>query len=173
MEITLDILNEVLPNAEFINFIGDEEFDYINIAKIEGQNPDTDKHLFFAIHDIQPWVDGWFIDKIDRRIIFPKVTYDKPHWTFVIEKEIKDKLNPIVKAIVVDNINEAIKLLYKFVLDIVNPKVCAVTGSVGKTTTVCLLEDIVSLKYKCIRVYRFTGYNASFLINTEVQKNQI
>ena len=55
------------------------------------------------------------------------------------------------KVIVVDDILKSIDSLYQFILQNRNYQVVAVTGSVGKTTSVGLIESVLSKKYHVLR----------------------
>jgi hypothetical protein len=111
-------------------------------------------HLFFSLSDLKPEVNGWYDKEFDRKSYFPKITFDKPHWSFVINAHTDLQLvNPKAKIIVVPSVTQACKELLSYAIEIVNPKVCAVTGSVGKTTCVGLIEQVLSIKYNCVRLY--------------------
>jgi UDP-N-acetylmuramyl pentapeptide synthase len=155
MEIDLKILKDVWTDAKFLNFEENIKFDHINIAK----NPSREilaetHHLFFALSDPHPEKDGWYSEPVLRREHFPKITFDKPHWSFVITDEIElSTLKADSRIIIVKSIETAAKKLLSYVLSVVKPKVCAVTGSVGKTTCVAFIEQLLSIKYKTFRVY--------------------
>lgn len=155
MKIDYEILMKIWPDAIFINFDQNIQFDHINCASIPDDTvSDEVHHLFFALSDLKPEVNGWYDKPFDRKSFFPKITFDKPHWSFVVNPHIDLKLfNPSAKVIVVPSITDACKKLLSYTLKLIRPKVCAVTGSVGKTTCVGLIEQLLSTKYKCVRLY--------------------
>ncbi|MDB5086414.1 MAG: UDP-N-acetylmuramoyl-tripeptide--D-alanyl-D-alanine ligase [Mucilaginibacter sp.] len=155
MKIDYNTLKKTWPGAVFINFVENIEFDHVNIATIENETVSEEKHhLFFALSDTKPEVNGWYVKPFDRKSYFPKITFDKPHWSFVVNENIDISLiNKSVRIIIVKSVTQATKDLLKYVLDLVKPKVCAVTGSVGKTTCAALIEQMLSLKYNCVRIF--------------------
>jgi Mur ligase middle domain len=62
-------------------------------------------------------------------------------------------LQGIYSQIVVENVFEFLEKIHHWVLNQVKPVVIGVTGSVGKTTCVCMLEDLFSKHGKTLRVY--------------------
>lgn len=155
MKIDYKTLVKIWPNALFINFQQNIEFDHINMATIPDEIvSDELHHLFFSLSDLKPQVNGWYEKSFDRKSYFPNITFDKPHWSFVVNAHTDlQSVNPSAKIIVVPSVTQACKELLNYVLELVKPKVCAVTGSVGKTTTVGLIEQILLLKYNCVRLY--------------------
>ena len=63
----------------------------------------------------------------------------------IIDKKIKCK----IPTILVQNAVKTLGKLAEFIRNKYNPKVIAITGSVGKTTTRKLIYNILSKKYKC------------------------
>jgi hypothetical protein len=155
MKVDYKTLVKIWPDAIFINFHYNIQFDHINTATIpDDKVSDELHHLFFALSDLKPEVNGWYEKPFDRKSYFPKITFDKPHWSFVVNAHTDLKLvNPLAKMIVVQSVTQACKILLRYTLELVRPKVCAVTGSVGKTTCVGLIEQVLSIKYNCIRLY--------------------
>ncbi|MGV8131099.1 MAG: Mur ligase family protein [Candidatus Pacearchaeota archaeon] len=155
MKFDYETLLKIWPSAVFINFNQNVQFDHINMATLPGDIvSDELHHLFFALSDLKPEVNGWYDKPFDRKSYFPNITFDKPHWSFVINEHTDlQLLNPSVKVIVVPSVTQACKELLNYTLELIKPQVCAVTGSVGKTTTVGLIEQILLIKYNCIRLY--------------------
>ncbi len=143
------IINEHVDNKEIV-------FDYLRIVYLEDKyEKDSKNILFFPIYftkyDIE---DGWMVNYIDYRPHIQEIMDKHPEYTYVVEKDMlslfdNDKYNYLV----VDNILEEIDKLYYYVLEKVKPKVVAVTGSVGKTTSVGLIEKVLAKKYKVERIY--------------------
>lgn len=155
MKIDYKTLVKVWHDAHFINFDQNIEFDHINMATIPSDPVSKElRHLFFALSDLQPEVNGWYDKRFDRKSYFPKITFDQSHWAFVVNEHTDvNLLNQSAKIIIVNSVTAACKQLLNYVLNLMKPKVCAVTGSVGKTTCVALIEQILSIKYTCLRLY--------------------
>lgn len=143
------IIDEHLFNEEIV-------FDYLRIVYLDDKYEKESKHiLFFPIYFTQYDIeDGWMNNYVDYRPKIKEIMEKHPEYTYVIEKDMlalfdNDKYNYLV----VDNILEEIDKLYEYVLDRVKPKVVAVTGSVGKTTSVGLITDVLAKKYKVERIY--------------------
>lgn len=144
-----NIIDEHVEDKEIV-------FDYLRIVYLDDKYEKEAKNiLFFPIYftkyDIE---DGWMINYVDYRPKINEIMEKHPEYTFVIEKDMlslfdNDKYNYLV----VDNILEEIDKLYEYVLNKVKPKVVAVTGSVGKTTSVGLITDVLAKKYKVERIY--------------------
>lgn len=143
------IIDEHLFNEEIV-------FDYLRIVYLDKKIEEEAKNiLFFPIYftkyDIE---DGWMINYVDYRPKIKNIMEKHPNYTFVVEKDMLNLFdNDKYNYLVVDNILEEIDKLYEYVLEKVKPKVVAVTGSVGKTTSVGLIEKVLSKKYKVERIY--------------------
>ena len=100
--------------------------------------------------------NGFIIEGFDLRKYADEIIHNNPNFTFVIDKSTWNKLSvesKKAKVIVVDDILKSIDSLYQFILQNRNYQVVAVTGSVGKTTSVGLIESVLSKKYHVLRVY--------------------
>lgn len=153
MRFSLNLLREILSDAKFVGFTGDEYFTFLNIAKPTGllsRKIDESNVLFFPVYAKDVDIDGWYDNSFDRREYLKEVSEKNPHWVFVVDPLC---LNIEGKKIIVSDIFKAITEIYEYVLDIVKPIVVAVTGSVGKTTTVAMLEDAISTECSCLRIY--------------------
>lgn len=153
MKFSVSLLKKILLEAKFIGFSGDEQFTFLNIAKPTGsllEKIDESKVLFFPVYAKDVAVDGWYDNPLDRRDYLKEICDKNPEWAFVV-----DSSCPSIKGkkIIVDDIFKAIIKIYNYVLKKVNPRVVEVTGSVGKTTTVAMLEDAISTRYACLRIY--------------------
>ena len=62
-------------------------------------------------------------------------------------------IDGVERQIVISDVTSFVRNLYGWVLSKVKPIVVGVTGSVGKTTCVCVLEDVLSLHGKTLRIY--------------------
>ena len=131
-------------------------FDYLRVVCIDKKyENDAENLLFFPIYftdyDLD---DGWVINHIDLRNKIAEIMEKNPNYTFVVEEDMLNSFdNEKYEYIVVKDILGAIHKLYEYQLNKVNPKVVAVTGSVGKTTSVGLIESVLAKKYNVLRIY--------------------
>lgn len=94
---------------------------------------------------------------------------DNQEWTFLLEPAmIKETFKNKYKILVVSSIDEAIEKLFNYQLKMQKAKFICATGSVGKTTMISLLEQVLKEKYQILRIYskRITPLILkSFIIN--------
>ncbi len=147
MQIDIITLKGIWKEACFVGFKGDEVFDDFDIVNIGKRYKKGAKKLYFASYAKNVELDGWYEREFDRHKYMPK----NLSWSYVVED--KTAVPNGVKYIKVDSINTALESLFKFVLLTINPKVCAITGSVGKTTTAAMIEQAILTKFKCYRIY--------------------
>ncbi|MFH1175709.1 MAG: Mur ligase family protein [bacterium] len=147
MRVSVFELKQIWKNTEFCGISDKESFDKFDIVFIGEKFKDTDKVLFFATYAKDVEKEGWYEQEFDRHKKLPC----NPNWVYVIEDNsaISEGLNYIK----VPSINKALEALFRHILSQVNPFVCAITGSVGKTTAIAMLEDVISAKHKCYRIY--------------------
>ncbi|MBK8296865.1 MAG: hypothetical protein IPK91_06220 [Saprospiraceae bacterium] len=154
MKFNVSILKLIDHEADFVNFNGDEEFDFLDIAKINS-NPLIDNNvLYFCVYDNEPELEGWYNEVFDRGKEIKNKIETYKNWSYVIDHgTLKEIENNSVKLIVVNDIIGFAKSIFHYVLTQVDPQIVAITGSVGKTTATALLEDVISTKYSSLRVY--------------------
>lgn len=95
---------------------------------------------------------SWYCAKFDRSTKTGAVSSQHPDWVVFTESEQVAGLASN-RCILVADVGNFLKLLHRHVISVVAPIVLGVTGSVGKTTCVALLEDIFSRYGKTLRVY--------------------
>lgn len=156
-KITLEELNNITPILALNNLNPDEVFDYFRIVSIAktkyeefAQNP-----LYFITYAKEEEVkDGWYTNPVDLRPYMNKIMAEHPNYTFVVDKTMVDNLDaPNNKIIVVEDIHKTMDDLFNYFKNKSHAKTVAVTGSVGKTTCVGLIESILKQKYKVMRIY--------------------
>lgn len=111
---------------------------------------------YFAVYETDPNINGWYNDGFDNRNKVMSLFLKNPQWFFVVEFDqlgLQDLINTGCKIIIVKDIAASIKKLFDYVINKVNPSIIGVTGSVGKTTCVALLEDVLNCYGKTLRVY--------------------
>lgn len=155
---SIDQLNDILPIEQTVN-IQSTTFDYLRIVDLNQVKYElTAKNtLFFMTYSQEEDVNnGFIISAFDLRKHANEVIENNPNYTFVIDKETYNNLsqeNKNAKLIIVDNILDSINNLYNYIIKNTKAKVIAVTGSVGKTTSVGLIADVLKQKYNVLRVY--------------------
>ncbi|MCH5166830.1 MAG: hypothetical protein J1F35_02960 [Erysipelotrichales bacterium] len=156
-KITLEELNNVVPVLAANNVAPNELFDYFRVVsinnkkyEIEAKNP-----LYFLSYNTDKEVrDGWFINKFDLRQYVNEIIKDHPNATIVVEENMVDQIEDHnAKFIVVKSIPETIDRLFEYFKNKSHAKVVVVTGSVGKTTAVGLIESVLKNKYNTMRIY--------------------
>ena len=147
-----------------VNISDEEVFDYLRIIGLNGIKYEdmASNVLFFLSYTTNDELNnGWYTVNFDLRPNLLDIYNKHPNYTFVIEEGMEDICLSQMKYIVVDNIRSFIDSLYEYVLGKSSAKVISFTGSVGKTTAVGLLENVLKQKYNVLRVYskRITPIN--------------
>ncbi len=152
-------LRELIDICDVIKtHVSDEDciFDYLRIVSL-GKEYETKNYniLFFPIYfteyDIQ---DSWMPRYVDLRPKIAEIMAKHPEYTYIVETNMLSLFdNDKYQYIVVNNLYDAIDKLYTYQLNKIHPQVIAVTGSVGKTTCVGLIEKVLSTQYKVHRIY--------------------
>lgn len=148
----VSLLNVIDIHVKDLNII----FDYLRVVSLDKKlENDASKLLFFPIYFTDYDVlDGWVINHLDLRSKIADIMENNPNYIFVVEDwMLKLFDNDKYQYIVVDDILKSIDLIYENRLKVVKPKVVAVTGSVGKTTSVGLIEKVLAKKYNTLRIY--------------------
>lgn len=155
--IKLDELSKVVPILGSNNVQPSDIFDYFRIVALNNRKyENTAKNpLFFLSYTTDADIKGgWLAKGFDLRTNFNEIMAKFPHATFVIEPDMIEKVeNKNGKYIVVENINDAIDKLFEYFKEQSRTKVISVTGSVGKTTVVGLIESILKKRYNVLRIY--------------------
>lgn len=158
-------LKNILNVINYANVEDSELFDYLRIVDLNNKKLECYARniLYFLSYPTKDELqDGWYLRDFDLRPHIKKIICEHPNYTFVIEKGMEVYIdNSNTKYIAVDNIRQSIDSLYRYTLNKNKAKVISVTGSVGKTTTVGLIEKLLSIKYNVLRIYskRITPIN--------------
>ena len=169
MKISIHTLQQVLPDAVFHGFNGDEVFSLFNIAHLKQFDYSIEAEtLYFVVYEDNPEKEGWYNESFDRTKNLASLV-KKAHISFVIDNRADVSVFSVdTKYIYVKDIFSAIIAITKYVIAIVNPIVIGITGSVGKTTTAALVEDVIAKGKICKRIYskRLTPLTlSSWLVN--------
>jgi UDP-N-acetylmuramyl pentapeptide synthase len=125
--------------------------------------------LYCCVYEDQPDAEGWYSVPFDRTraVLTPREDH-----VFLVDGRVDAALSPDALAgvphIRVPDVHAAVDALRACVVATVRPTVVGVTGSVGKTTTVALIQDMLGRLDPCARAYskRLTPLTlASCLIN--------
>lgn len=111
---------------------------------------------YFAVYETDPNENGWYNQGFDNRTKVMNLFLNNKEWFFIVEDDQLDLQELIqlgCKIIAVKNIRLSVKKVFDKILDMVKPVVIGVTGSVGKTTCVALLEDVLNCYGKTLRIY--------------------
>ena len=155
--LSLNNLKEIISVQETYNLTPNEIFDFFYIVSLpknkykkKVKNP-----LFFITYARdEESNDAWYIGKLDLRPKMNKIMKSHPNYTFVIDKTMISNVDTKkYKLILVNDINESIDSLFNYYKSKSQAKTIAITGSVGKTTCVGLIEAVLKPKYKVMRIY--------------------
>lgn len=177
MKISLKVLDKILPDAEFHNFLSDEEFEICNIANLKDFDkfPSNAKTLYFLAYEDNPEYLGWYNKPFDRSQNLVTLK-GSAHLAFVTDYRVSDEQLKGCKYIRVKNIYAAIDAVREYIVSSVKPMIVGITGSVGKTTCTALVEKILSQKFSCGRIYskRLTPLTlSSWLVNFLLPSHQV
>ncbi len=167
MKIDIPLLQKILIDAQFHGFNGDEEFSILNVAHLKEFENQDGNVLYFVVYEDNPEKEGWYINPFDRSKNIASLK-TKQNYYFLLDKRVPENERVDLRYIYVENIFKAIETIKSYVLSCSQPLVVGVTGSVGKTTTAGMIEDVVKAKYKTKRIYskRLTPLTlSSWIIN--------
>ena len=162
---SLEQLDKIFEIIEQKNIKNNQSFDYLRIIGEKDKTIEKEaKNLVFfpvysSLYDIE---DRWINNSYDLRKKMNDIILNNPNYTYVIEPLMLESIeNKEAKLLVVNNIMESIDKLYKYQMKLCKPVTVAVTGSVGKTVTVGLIEEVLKTKYNILRLYskRLTPIN--------------
>lgn len=154
--LTFDELKKVIPILAENNVDKDAAFDYFRIVSINNiKYEESHNTLYFLSYATEEELsDGWYPRPFDLRTHVNEIMQKYPNATFVIEEDMINKIDNLQnKFIVVKSISETINQLFYYFRNKSRAKTITVTGSVGKTTTVGLIESVLKTKYKVLRIY--------------------
>lgn len=154
MKITLNNLKKII-NISFVNNIKDEQiFDYYRIVKINSEEILNEKNvLFFPIQitEKESEDEGWYRNTLDNRTRINEYIENNPERFYVVDKQTANTIkNKNAKYIIVDDIMLSVDKLFNYVM-LDKKEFILATGSVGKTTTISLIEQIIN--ENVLRIY--------------------
>ncbi len=167
MKINTDILLTVEPRAQVL--CGRQEFDYVDVVDFSAK-PDISQHkrkLLCATKSSTEDDLTWYGVSFDRQDQMASRANKED--VLLVEAEVCGMTNQIV----VPNVYDTLRKLHTYTLDVCAPKVVGVTGSVGKTTCVCMMEDLLSRHGKTLRLYakRITPLSLFEMVINRLEKD--
>jgi hypothetical protein len=171
VRITSDLLGRVWPYATFHGLEGPVAFGRVDAAHIPvfDRSPPDGRVLYCCVYEDRPEQEGWYSVPFDRT---GAVRTPREGHVFLVDGRVDATLPAEalvgVPHIRVPDVHGAVEALREYVVATVDPRVVGVTGSVGKTTTVALIQDLLDRLEPCARAYskRLTPLTlASCLIN--------
>lgn len=170
MKLNLKTLKQVLPDAEFFGLSGNEDIDIFNIAHLKEFEslPKKGNILYFIVYDDHPEVAGWYNKPFDRSLKIESLLSANDRMVYLVDNRVSNERLQGARYVRVGDVYKAIDEIRHHVVSRVNPKVVGVTGSVGKTTGVSLIECVLKKKFGCGRIYskRLTPLTlSSWLVN--------
>ncbi len=176
MTFSLETLKNIFPDAQFVGLNDVEEFNLLNIAHLKQFESLSPKHvLYFVVYEDNPDQLGWYDRAFDRSLNLPKLINNK-QVVAVVNNRVPNNQVVGLRYIRVKNIYQAIDTLRQYVLAQIHPLVIGVTGSVGKTTAIALIQNVVGKQFNCGRIYskRLTPLTlSSWLVNFLESSHQI
>ena len=145
-------LENIITITKTFNINIDEKYNYFKMLKYIDEPKDSNV-LYFPIY-IDPSCDGgnWYAVTSDTRLSVNDYAKGHPDYTYVLDYETYENFsNKNLKIIIVPDIMKCIDELFNYIYNNRNFNTILVTGSVGKTTTVGLIESVI--KDNVLRIY--------------------
>lgn len=170
MKLNLRILKQILSDVKFFGLRGNEDIDVFNIAHLKEFEslPRQGNTLYFVVYNDNPEVAGWYNKPFDRSVKIENFLGASEKVVYLVDNRVADKRLQGARYIRVGDIYKAIDEIRNHIVLRINPKIIGVTGSVGKTTGVSLIECVLKKKFDCGRIYskRLTPLTlSSWLVN--------
>jgi UDP-N-acetylmuramyl pentapeptide synthase len=154
MKLSIETLRLILDVVEVVDVPDGIEFDRLNIARIREFDtwPNEGNELYFVVYEDDPDREGWYLHSFDRSLNISTIK-SRENITFVVDDRVPETARNGLRYIRVTNVFRAIEQIREHTLSLFKPIVVGVTGSVGKTTTVALIQSVLSSRLECGRVY--------------------
>ena len=156
-KLTFKQFKQITDIISYNNVTDDFVFDYFRIVGLKNEKEDlkNSNPLYFITYATsEETKDAWYIGKIDLRKYMDKIMKENSEYIFVVDKTmLKDLKDKRYKYIVVDDLNNTINDLFEYFKSISHSKTIAITGSVGKTICVGIIESVLKEKYNVMRIY--------------------
>ncbi len=132
----------------------EQEFDYVDIIEFSSK-PVVVSHsrtLWCVTKSATQEDLSWYGAAFDRSTKVAKITSEHHDWVVLTDSsEVAGSVT--YRCILVPDVANFLERLHHHVITVVEPAVVGVTGSVGKTTCIALLEDVFSRYGKTLCIY--------------------
>jgi UDP-N-acetylmuramyl pentapeptide synthase len=145
---------EVIKNHIILTYNYLPELELLSVEDFCWNSRDTNKVIFFAIRGLKEDGNKYIEDAIKNGFLI--IISDNKEYIEDIKKRFKN-----IYFIIVDNIQETFNTLGKFGISKFKGEKFAITGSVGKTTSTYLLNNILKNFYKIICTNK---YNSQYFL---------
>ena len=171
MKITVDDIRLIQPLADIQCSI--EEFDYVDIIGFSSKpKVDPNAKLLWCAYEVKSKEElTWYGTEFSR---VAKAINLPTRQNLVLLADKQDLAESFSgQHILVPDVKKFLEDLYRYVIGLVAPAVIGVTGSVGKTTCVALLEEVFSQYGNTLRVYskRITPLNLFEMVINQLELN--
>ena len=158
--LTYSELEKILKIEKTVNIEEDIKFDFVKTLKYIDP-PEGSSVLYFPVYlNVDDDLGGWYPINSDTRKKVNEYSIEHPEYTYVLDEETYNNLtNDKAKVIVVKDIMESVDKLFNYIINNRTFETILVTGSVGKTTTVGLIKDVISDNVLRIYSKRITPIN--------------
>lgn len=154
MEITLKKLKKIINILSINNIEENQIFNYFRIVKIDPNEKLEDKKVLFfpiQISEKEAEDEGWYKNTLDNRNKINEYIKNNPERFYVVDNETAQIIkNKNAQYIIVDDIKQSIDKIMNYVM-LDKKEFILATGSVGKTTTISLIEQVINKNV--LRIY--------------------
>lgn len=170
MRITTEDIRSVEPSVEIR--CTEQEFDHVDVIgfSTKPQIAPHSKTLWCVTRSATREDLSWSGGAFDRSAKVAKVSSEHRNWVVLTDSS-QVAGAATNRCILVPDVAKFLERLHRHVITVAEPAVVGVTGSVGKTTCVALLEDIFSQYGKTLRVYakRITPLNLFEIVINQLE----
>lgn len=152
MRITTQDIRSIEPQAEIR--CAAQEFDYVDVVGFSSKPaiPPHFRVLWCVTKSVTQEDLSWYGAVFDRSTKVSEVISEHRDWVVLTDNsQVAGSVGN--RCILVPDVAKFLERLHRHVIAVVEPVVVGVTGSVGKTTCVALLEDIFSQYGTTLRIY--------------------
>lgn len=138
-------LEKIIQIDRTINIDKNIKFDFFKTLK-GVKIPDEKNVLYFPVYlNEDDDLGGWYPRSSDTRKKLKEYSIKHPNYIYVLDEETYNSLaNNTLKVIIVPDIMKSIDEIFNYIISNRSFKTILVTGSVGKTTTVGLIKDVIN-----------------------------
>lgn len=136
-------LEKIIEIKKTVNVDRNMKFNFVKTLKYIDSS-EKGNILYFPIYlNVNDDFGGWYPMNSDTRKSLNKYIMEHPDYTYVLDEETYNNINNNIKTIVVSDIMKSIDKLFNYIINNRTFETILVTGSVGKTTTVGLIKNVI------------------------------